>query len=299
MAKDLIIGAFTNYDEFQVLRPWVQSINDSGFEGDKVLIAINTTQEMCQEIIDAGFKVIAVTDTEQKLRVHMLRFIHVYDYLNKHADDYRYVITTDVRDVIFQSNPSRFMEDYFKLRRHWLKLIVQSEAIKIKDEAWNRDNIIKNFGKFFYEDVKEKEVLNVGLIAGLTHSVKDLCFFLFQMSLNRPDWVADQAAYNMICNFSPFKDSIKVMRLEDAWALNAHVTNKPDQMEEFGPYLLEERPKMIDGVIYNSRGDPFVIVHQYDRVPEWMDYFSKKYDLNFNSKTNFGSAPKYFTYKTN
>jgi hypothetical protein len=36
----------------------------------------------------------------------MLRFIHVYDYLNKHADDYRYVITTDVRDVIFQSNPS-------------------------------------------------------------------------------------------------------------------------------------------------------------------------------------------------
>jgi hypothetical protein len=268
MAKDLIIGAFTNYDEFQVLRPWVQSINDSGFEGDKVLIAINTTQEMCQEIIDAGFKVIAVTDTEQKLRVHMLRFIHVYDYLNKHADDYRYVITTDVRDVIFQSNPSRFMEDCFKLRRHWLKLIVQSEAIKIKDESWNRDNIIKNFGKFFYEDVKEKEVLNVGLIAGLAHSVKDLCFFLFQMSLNRPDWVADQAAYNMICNFSPFKDSIKVMRLEDAWALNAHVTNKPDQMEEFGPYLLEERPKMVDGVIYNSKGDPFVIVHQYDRVPE-------------------------------
>lgn len=298
MAKDLIIGAFTNYDEFQVLRPWVQSINDSGFEGDKVLIAINTTPEMCQDITNQGFNVIAVNDTEQKLRVHMLRFIHVYDFLNKHADDYRFVITTDVRDVIFQKNPSKFMENYFNKERHWLKLIAQSEAIKIKDEAWNRDNIIKNFGKFFYEDVKDKEVLNVGLIAGLAHSVKDLCFFLFQMSLNRPDWVADQAAYNMICNFGPFKDVIGVLRLKDAWALNAHVTNKPDQMEEFGPHLLEERPKMIDGVIYNSDDKPFVIVHQYDRVPEWMEYFSKKYDLNFNSKTNFGSAPKYFTYKT-
>jgi hypothetical protein len=219
----------------------------------------------------------------------------VYDFLNKNADDYRFVITTDVRDVIFQRDPSKFMENYFHKD---LKLIAQSEAIRIKDEAWNRDNIIKNFGKFFYEDVKDKEVLNVGLIAGLAHSVKDLCFFLFQMSLNRPDWVADQAAYNMICNFSPFKDVIEVLRLEDAWALNAHVTSKPDQMEEFGPYLLEERPKMIDGVIYNSKGDPFVIVHQYDRVPEWMEYFSKKYNLTFNTKTNFGSAPKYFTYKT-
>ena len=297
MAKDLIIGAFTNYDEFQVLKPWVQSINDSGFEGDKVLIAINTTEEMCQDITNEGFNVISVTDKEQKLRVHMLRFIHVYDFLKKHADDYRYVITTDVRDVIFQSNPSKFMEKVFESETN-VKLIAQSEAIRIKDESWNRDNIIKNFGKFFYDDVKDKEVLNVGLIAGLSHSVKDLCFFLFQMSLNRPDWVADQAAYNMICNFSPFKDSIKVLRLSDAWGLNAHVTNKPDQMKEFGPYLLEERPKMVDGVIYNSKDDPFVIVHQYDRVPEWMDYFSKKYNLNFNSKTNFGSSPKYFTYKT-
>jgi hypothetical protein len=295
MAKDLIIGAFTNYDEFQILKPWVQSINDSGFEGDKVLIAINTTEEMCQDITNEGFNVISVTDKEQKLRVHMLRFIHVYDFLKKHADDYRYVITTDVRDVIFQSNPSTFMQNYFHKD---LKLIAQSEAIRIKDETWNRDNIIKNFGKFFYEDIKDKEVLNVGIIAGLSHSVKDLCFFLFQMSLNRPDWVADQAAYNMICNFSPFKDVIEVLRLKDAWALNAHVTSKPDQTEEFGPYLLEERPKMIDGVIYNSKGDPFVIIHQYDRVPEWMEHFSKKYNLTFNNKTNFGSSPKYFTYKT-
>jgi hypothetical protein len=43
---------------FSFLEPWVQSINDSGFELYKVLIAINTTQEMCQEIIDAGLKLL-------------------------------------------------------------------------------------------------------------------------------------------------------------------------------------------------------------------------------------------------
>ena len=35
--KDLIIGAFTNYDYSQ-LKPWAESISESGFTGDKILI---------------------------------------------------------------------------------------------------------------------------------------------------------------------------------------------------------------------------------------------------------------------
>ena len=44
--KDLIIGAFNNYTDYDVLKPWVQSIKDTGFEGDTVLIAIGTTPEL-------------------------------------------------------------------------------------------------------------------------------------------------------------------------------------------------------------------------------------------------------------
>jgi hypothetical protein len=50
------------------------------------------------------------------------------------------------------------------------------------------------------------------------------------------------------------------------------------------------------GAIVNSDGDPFAIVHQYDRVPEWMEYFSKKYGTNITKDTNTGSSPKYFLY---
>jgi hypothetical protein len=60
---------------------------------------------------------------------------------------------------------------------------------------------------------------------------------------------------------------------------------------------LEERPSMNEkGAIVNSDGDPFAIVHQYDRVPEWMEYFSKKYGTNITKDTNTGSSPKYFLY---
>lgn len=293
MEKDLIIGAFTNYTEYDVLKPWVQSIKDTGFDGDIVLIAIESPDSLVKKLESEGVKVVK-GQNPQKMMVHMLRFLSIYDYLKNNKNKYRNVISTDVRDVIFQSNPF----EYIKTKFHTMGLIVTSEAIKIKDEKWNRENIIKNFGKYFYDDVCDREVLNVGIIAGRADLVKDLCFTLFQMSSNRPDWVADQAAYNMILSYEPWKSKCHISKLKEAWAINAHVTNKPDQLEEFGPYLLEKRPYFENGKVVNSDGKPFVIVHQYDRVPEWMEHFSKKYGTNITKDTNTGTSPKYFLYNS-
>lgn len=294
--KDLIIGAFSNYNDYNVLKPWVQSIKDTGFDGDIVLIAVDAGDEIVDTLIKEGVMVIRHKNVNNE-RIHMLRFLHIYNYLKNHQIRYRYVITTDVRDVVFQTNPSRYLEinNNFPYNKD---LIIQSEAILIKDEAWNRDNIIKNFGEYFYEDVKNSPVYNVGILAGETDWVRDACFSIYQLSLNRPDWVADQAAFNMMVNYQPWINHIKYATLKDAWAINAHVTNKPDQMEEFGPYLLEERPVMVNGQVRNSDGVPFVIVHQYDRVPEWTSYYSKKYGTNTSKSVENSAAPKYFTYKT-
>lgn len=294
--KDLIIGAFSNYNDYAVLKPWVQSIKDTGFDGDIVLIAIDVGNEIVEKLESEDVKVIR-KGNPTKMMIHMLRFVHIYDYLRNHQSEYRYVITTDVRDVVFQFNPSVYLQEFTKLR-YGKDLIIQSEAILIKDEKWNRDNIIKNFGEYFYNEVKESQVYNVGILAGQSDWVRDACFNIYQLSLNRPDWVADQAAFNIMVNFHPWYDHIQRASLKDAWAINAHVTNKPDQMEEFGPYLLEKRPSMIDGIVKNSDGIPFVIVHQYDRVPEWNEYYSKKYGTNITKDTNIGTSPKYFTYTT-
>jgi hypothetical protein len=277
------------------LKPWINSIKETGFDGDIVLIAIDPDLETIEQIEKVGVKVIRAKN-ETKQMIHMQRFLHVYNYLKMYGDAYRYVITTDVRDVIFQKNPSEYLQKVFGSRTQGI--IAQSEAIKIKDEAWNRDNIIKNFGQYFYMDVLDNEVYNVGILSGTTEYIKDLCFHLYQMSSSRPDWVADQAAYNMLLSYKPWKDSALKLGLKDAWAINAHVTNKPDQMEQFGPHLLEERPYMKDGIVYNAQGKPFTIVHQYDRVPEWMEYYMKKFDFTVNSNTNTGTSPKYFVYNT-
>ena len=60
--------------------------------------------------------------------------------------------------------------------------------------------------------------------------------------------------------------------------MNAHVTNREIQYEEFGPYLLEDRPFFEDGLVKDAKTKkPFVIVHQYDRVPVWKKYVREKY----------------------
>jgi len=52
--KDLIIGAFNNYTDYDVLKPWVQSIKDTGFTGDTILFAIGTTPELVKKLIEEG-----------------------------------------------------------------------------------------------------------------------------------------------------------------------------------------------------------------------------------------------------
>jgi hypothetical protein len=291
--KDLIIGAFNNYTDYDVLKPWVQSIKDTGFKGDVVLIAIGTTPELIKKLIEEGVIVVSVPRNDNMM-IHMQRFIYIYNFLKENRNVYRYVISTDVRDVIFQFDPTDYLENCFHSVFPSLGILASSESIKIKDEEWNRENIRKNFGDYFYKEVQENDVCNVGILAGKSEFVKELCFYLYQFSTNRPDWVADQAAYNMLLNTDIWNTKTSIARLKDAWALNAHVTNKPDLIEKLKPYLLEETPTMSeDGLIRNSKGVPFIIVHQYDRVPEWMEYFSKKYGINITKDTNTGTSPKY------
>ena len=62
--KDLIIGASTNYD-WNKLKYWINSINKSGFKGDKVLILMNCDAATVKKVNKAGFKVIGFNQDQQ------------------------------------------------------------------------------------------------------------------------------------------------------------------------------------------------------------------------------------------
>jgi hypothetical protein len=277
--KDLIVGCATNYD-WSKLKYWVNSINASGFEGDKVLILMNCDKDTAQKITDAGFSIIAFNQDadgnltyQSQLMVHVERFIHIYKLLKD--NQYRYVITTDVKDVIFQKNPSTWLENNLTDKEN---LVFSSESMKYKDEPWGRENLTQCYGQGIYEDFKNNTIFNVGVLAGRGYAMRDLVLQLFLNCINRPIPIVDQAVFNVMISRHPYLDSSMYTNSESGWACQLGTTADPSKIDSFRPFLLEPSPKLEGDKVVTSEGIEYTIVHQYDRVPEWKKVIEAKYD---------------------
>jgi hypothetical protein len=291
MGKTLIIGAATNYS-WEHLAPWVNSINESGFQGDVVIVASNITKATIEKLNEQGINVSTYgrkTDDggfliENAMAPHVERFFWIWNYINTVGVDYDNVVVTDTRDVIFQRDPDNFLETYCKVR----PLIASSESLTVENEPWNWENINQTFGPFFAETLKNTLILNVGVIAGRKDYVKDLMLMIFQMGLNRPIKIVDQAVFNFLINQEPYKHNTYRTTNGDGWAAQLGATihaveagagdlgmfgNKEKYLKDYiGP-----QPRIVDGEVINSDGKPFIIVHQWDRIPELKAVVEKKY----------------------
>ena len=277
--KDLIIGTSTNYD-WDKLKYWVNSINQSGFEGDKVLVLLNCDKETVKKVSLAGFTVVGGhQDAEGNLvhqspiPVHVERFLHMHNFLK--TREYRYIITTDVKDVVFQLNPSEYIEKNMGEEKD---LIFASESLRYLDEPWGNENLFQTYGNYIYENYKRNEIFNVGVLAGRGDAMKDLFINIFAAAIGRPIPICDQSTFNFMIQSSWFKRTSLYMRSEDAWACQLGTTADPSKIEQFRPLLIEPEPILKDGKISTSTGIPFTIVHQYDRVPAWRHIIEAKYE---------------------
>jgi hypothetical protein len=277
---DCVIGCSTNYD-WAKLKYWINSINESGFTGDKVMILMNCDKETVSKVSDAGFDIIGFGQDDKgnlvynsNMMVHVERFYHIYQHLKN--KDYRYVITTDVKDVIFQKNPSEWLEMH--LPEGHDDLVFSSESIKYKDEPWGDQNLRETFGTQIYEDFKDNTIYNVGVLAGRGYAMKDLMMNIFASCLGRPIKICDQSTFNFLISQHPYLKTSKYAQSEDGWACQLGTTADPSKIEQFKPFLLEPLPKMEGDKVVTSTGIEYTIVHQYDRVPEWRKVIEEKYN---------------------
>jgi hypothetical protein len=277
--KDLIIGCSTNYD-WSKIKYWVNSINKSGFKGDKVLIFMSVDKDTLQKVNDAGFTAIVVSQPdefgnykyESRLPVHVERFFHIYNFLRENR--YRYVITTDVKDVIFQQDPIKYIEENIGDK----KLMFASESLLYKDEPWGNQNLIETFGPYFHSIFKNNLIFNVGVLAGRGDDMRDLACMIFNMSINRPIPIVDQSTFNFMISMAPYLYTSLYLKSEDAWACQLGTTADPSKIEQFKSLLEEPSPRFENGKVVTSLGKEFTIVHQYDRVPEWRQFIEKEYE---------------------
>ena len=295
MAKDLIIGGASGY-KYNDIKYWINSIQRSGFDGDIVLVATNITVDELEKVAQKGVKILAYGQKDDKgnytsnsqMPPHVERFFHIWNVLSETSEKYDFVITTDVRDVVFQMNPQTFLR-----MENTPELIAAGEGLKYKDEPWGNGNYFQAFGPFFHNRMKENEIYNVGVIAGTHEIVRDLLLLLLQLSVNRPIPIVDQAAYNFLLQIDTFKENTLLTSNDSGWAVNLGTTlgaiasgagdigqkNDPTaQLLYQTKYLCEQPIIDEDGNVCNSKNIPFRIVHQYDRVTGLADKIRKKYD---------------------
>ena len=282
MAKNLIIGGYTNYGINQ-LKPWVLSaLGVVGEDDDVVLVAGNTSTETVTWLQEQGVIVVPMISVPN-VPIHVLRFLSIHNYLVNHWEKYEYVVTTDVKDVYFQTDP---FEDIERANFAGFGLLIASESLKYKDEPWGNENLYQAYGQYVYEEFKNNEIFNVGTFGGASEYVKDMVFHIFTNGVNRPIPIVDQAVFNVLINTQPFKD---IVQPTVNWACELGTVMDPSKIEQFRPNLLSDEPTVKDGLVYY--GDKlFPIVHQYDRVPVLKKFVQEKYGQEDESE--------YFTYRT-
>jgi hypothetical protein len=278
--KDLIVTTISQNYNWVDIKNWIKSLKNTSYTGDILILAYNFPEEhdYFTKLKELGVMILTPKNTYRaeheedfvwhsgqvnslnahKL-IHNVRLFHLWQYFTETQTDLNYnrIIFTDGRDIVFQSNPSEWLD------KHMVKdILVPSEGILYKNEPWNTNNALTNYGPYIYEYIlKESEACNVGTFVCSASICKDLCLTLYLMSNNIGH--ADQPSFNILTK-TLLKDKCQWVDYNDAWALQiGTIVNDLDNYVKFE-----------DGVISSIKtNQPYCLVHQYDRVPQYKNYF--------------------------
>lgn len=274
---DLVIGAGYNLTWDQC-RVWAKSLVDSGFDGDKILVYFGNNPALFEKLKEHGFKVAIFPSLTAAHNVCVTRFGAYHALLLNSPNKYNWVIATDVTDVVFQDNPMNFIqiEEEFGVNH-----LASSENLRYNQEAWGKNNLILSFGEDQYKILHDSTIYNAGVIAAKQDRMIDICNLVFQLSFTRLQHVfggggPDQAAYNLLLNTLTMNEHTAYLEHDVAWACQCGTTMDParPQYHDIG----KDKPPTFNGeYVINSRGAPYTIVHQYNRVPQLKEYYERKY----------------------
>jgi hypothetical protein len=250
----IILGCITKYTPTDI-KPYVESIDKSGYDGGKVMLVYDVPTETIEYLKSKGWDLYS---GELHQHIILQRFIDSYKLLENYEDET--VIWTDVKDVVFQRNPIEWLNTHMNS-----ELMAFSECVHFKDDSW----AVVNAGTSYpmeWEWLQHKISYCAGTIVGKGYALKDLFIEIYRWSLTTSNTgqLSDQAAYNVLINLNHFKENVQFVEQEAGFVAQlGTVWVKRNELP-----ITEPTPIYKDGKFYNQNGEEFVIVHQYDRDPK-------------------------------
>ena len=249
--KDLVISAIANYLP-EKIKIYVESLNDCRYDGDKVMICYNIPNETIEYLSAKGWECYGA---ELQGHPHMKRLVDMWWFLQNDEREWNHIITTDVRDIVWQTNPSIWLEQNLKT-----EILCASECITYENEEWGRKNIHEGYGPIYWDWIKSNTIGNVGVIAGKSKSVKELLMLNWLVSqAGNIVHFTDQSSFNLVIHNELLRDKISI---SSDFALQVGTNTKNLNIK--------------DDMIMNGE-TPYVLVHQYDRNTELNNLVINKY----------------------
>ena len=248
----MVIGYIKELD-FYGVSVWLNSPGKC-YNGRRILLADRSTDALTiKRINDGGCEVVTTGPPNDK--PHTCRYYHYWSFLKKLHPETG-VLLTDVRDVVFQTNP-------FPMFTGSEVCVAQEETNHFEpiNNSWLHQLSGGNNPEFVNYMIG-RTVLNAGVIGGKAGQLAGLCLLIYLMTAYNPYTMLDQTALNCILTTVPYRHITRIFTLNDAWSINMHFSNS----------------RVFKGSgLCNDRGQEFAIVHQYDRHPELVEYFRKLY----------------------
>lgn len=265
--KNLILGLAINYGITEV-KNFVLSLRKYNHDDDVVLfVGCNCSVEF-KEFLESNnvktctYETFNCSDT----RMNNARFFKYLEFLND--SQYNKILITDVRDVIFQGNPFLNLPDDF------LYLFKEDPGINIGACEYNSFWMECAYQKNVVNLVQDRNIICAGTIFGTKNKVLDLLIritddLLLIRKSNYQNYQSvnlDQAILNKIA----YLDNI-----------NATLKTNGDIVGTIGISVTHSNARDIITInnlnLLSVNGTIPLIVHQYDRHQQLVDFFETLY----------------------
>ena len=290
--KKAIFTCATGYTKEQI-EPFVESLKKTGFEGDVYVITYDPEfNDSHVYMMSKGMRVIKRA-YRGETHVATQRFIDYHEMIEneKMYERYDFVLNVDIRDVVFQADPFKWLLE--NESQDDIEIYASGEGITYRHEDWNGDHLETLFGRKYFMKYIDEETICSGVFIGKTKSMSILfkTIYIMMHFSGDPYSFADQLAY-AISVYECFGEKAMIVDADLPWTANLGTlaaipfnapkwstsdvgeyskTEKARKHKTYKAAMIADVPQMINGQVCTPSGEPYAIVHQYDRYQPWKE----------------------------
>ena len=181
-------------------------------------------------------------------------YLALYNWLSEHVNEYKYVMHSDLRDVVIQKDPFEFFEAHPDIN-----MFYSLEGMKIADSECNVwwEQSLRSLLRSHNKPYLNEYVINGGIFGGKIEHMINHCLMMFSNTNRKaPFLVMDQQFLGYLSQFIKMNPKNMLCHpYNDTFACTGEAI-KYDNIEVYydGQYVT------------NKDGEPYCIFHQWDRT---------------------------------